>query len=137
MTTTHTAPVDINTGYPAATADIILAANTGDTIEFAYPGGPWGPWTEKLIVNKRSWAARPDLETWEFVELIDEGLLPETVVLTADGRAADRTWHDAITDTLVGAADIDDWVAYEVWSAKGRETHGYLHPTSRKIVQVG
>ncbi len=72
-----------------------------------------------------------------------EGLLEEIkagtaevvgLVATEDGRGYVNAWH-------LGAdgpqAAIDGWVYFERYDAGHRVAHGYVDPTSRKIVQTG
>lgn len=60
----------------------------------------------------------------------------EQAVLTADGRDAVRTWC-----TCYRPADDDEsWkthIRYEVWSAVGRDAHGWLCRGCRRIAQSG
>jgi hypothetical protein len=52
-----------------------------------------------------------------------------TVVLTKDGKRADASrWHD-------GQSSHD--VEFEVWTAEGRISHGYINDWSRRITQWG
>ena len=52
-----------------------------------------------------------------------------TVVLTTDGNDADASnWH-------VGPSSHD--VEFEVWTAEGRVSHGYVNRWSRRITQWG
>lgn len=56
-----------------------------------------------------------------------------SAVLTADGQGIDLVhgWHE-------GPAEHDDWVQYQRWTAaEGRVSHGFIHRTSRKLLQSG
>jgi hypothetical protein len=64
-------------------------------------------------------------------EVLERRATAEYAVLTQDGRQAiTNEWHD-------GAATSDEWVYVERWSADGRVFHGYVDPTSRKLLQTG
>ena len=54
------------------------------------------------------------------------------VILTADGEDADPgTWHGEPDDQQPG-------VYYERWDlTSGPRSHGYIHPVTRRLVQVG
>ena len=55
-----------------------------------------------------------------------------TAILTTDGHGADRTeWHTGDEPAA------DEWVQYEAWTTEGRVGHGFVHATSRKVVQSG
>ncbi len=55
----------------------------------------------------------------------------DTITLTSDGRSYAAAPHDG------PVGPIDELVYVERWSSLGREFHGYVHPTSRRIVQWG
>lgn len=77
-----------------------------------------------LLVAQRGWAAGTTIEQ------IDAGLPAERVTLTTDGRhAITGEWH-------TGESDAQVYV--ERWSAlAGREFHGWIDATSRRLVQSG
>lgn len=54
------------------------------------------------------------------------------VVATSDGRGYIPEWHKSD-----GILTEGDTVYVEVYSAAGREFHGYLDSVTRKIVQTG
>lgn len=65
------------------------------------------------------------------VEDVLSGVAPAIEVLaTSDGRGGVRTdcWHDG---------DSDDLVYVERYSDRGREFHGWIDSTTRRLVQVG
>lgn len=55
---------------------------------------------------------------------------PVGLVATQDGRGYVNAWHE-------GESPIEDWVYFERYEAGLRVAHGYIDPTSRKIVQTG
>lgn len=55
---------------------------------------------------------------------------PVQIIATQDGRGVVLEWHE-------GESDIDAWVYYERWENGLRLAHGYVDPTTRKIVQTG
>lgn len=117
--------------YPADAATRILAAPIGATIRHTNDatGTPWDNWSDDLKVVHRSWGVHPNLTDVELADVLASPAVE--VTLTGDGRRADRSgWHN-------GDTDIDTWVPYEVWTAKGREAHGYIDATTRRIVQAG
>lgn len=72
-----------------------------------------------------------------------EGLLAEVqagtaevvgLVATEDGRGYQNEWHLTADGHQ---ADIEDWVYFERYDLGHRVSHGYIDPTSRKIVQTG
>lgn len=61
----------------------------------------------------------------------------EYVTLTSDGQSGgDRNgpagWCQCGVDP-----DVEQWVAYERWTAEGRVAHGYLHSECRLLLQSG
>lgn len=61
--------------------------------------------------------------------VLDGSATAVEVTATSDGRMANtREWHDG---------DSADSVYVERYSALGREFHGWIDSTSRKLVQVG
>ena len=78
-----------------------------------------------LVVNHLSYG-HADLD-----EVLAHTATPVEAVLTGDGRYAERNaWHD-------GPADDAEWVRYERYSARGMESHGFVHGVSRRLVQTG
>ena len=64
-------------------------------------------------------------------EVVGHTAAPEQVLLTSDGRYAEtHAWHE-------GPADDAEWVRYERYSARGMESHGFVHGVSRRLVQTG
>jgi hypothetical protein len=59
------------------------------------------------------------------------GVPVRLVILTADGRTARNQWCGCVQ------REMDRWVRFERWSARGRESHGYLCSTCRAITQTG
>jgi hypothetical protein len=57
---------------------------------------------------------------------------PEQVTLSADGRPTQPGWCRC-RPRPAG----ERWVRYERWSARGREAHGYVCPTCRRLTQTG
>jgi hypothetical protein len=56
----------------------------------------------------------------------------EHATLTADGRAAVRDqWCQCASTPAAG------WVRYEHWTARGRESHGFVCPACRRLTQAG
>ncbi len=55
----------------------------------------------------------------------------EHVTMTADGHGASRqTWCQCPERPEL-------WVRYEGWTARGREAHGFVCGSCRKLTQVG
>jgi hypothetical protein len=78
-----------------------------------------------LIVNQVSYGHADE------ADVIARTATPEGIVATQDGRGVVLEWHQD------GPSDIDGWVYYERWEHGLRIAHGYVDPTTRKIVQSG
>lgn len=80
-----------------------------------------------MVVCLRSYGA----DTPE-ADVIAGTAVPCEVVLTEDGGQYHRDgWHQG----PVGPADT--WVAFERWTTEGRVAHGFVDPSSRRLVQAG
>jgi hypothetical protein len=64
-----------------------------------------------------------------FVELMG---VPESVQLTEDGRAIDRHAFCRCDEV-----DFTEHVYVEVWTVKGRVSHGWIHDACRRWTQTG
>lgn len=80
-----------------------------------------------LIVNRLSYG-HADVE-----DVLSGSATPIEATLTSDGRSYFGGWHDADIDGPFS----DGGVYVERWSAAGRDFHGWIDPTSRKLVQTG
>lgn len=100
-------------------------------------GTTWDTGDGPLILTGGSYGKRPDLDHLDGDALADalDASAFETVMLTQDGRFVPEPlrWH---TDHET-VPSPDEWVYYERWSARGREGHGYVHPTTRRLIQSG
>ena len=101
----------------AATLAVVRDMRTGQSYRTGFGG--------TLTVNTVSYG-HADLD-----EVLAGTADAEMVVLTEDGRTADwMVWHD-------GAPTSDTWVYYERWTPEGRLAHGFVDPTTRRLVQAG
>ena len=57
----------------------------------------------------------------------------EHVTLTSDGRMAARSRWCECEPSPAGQA----WVRYEHWTERGRERHGFVCPSCRRLTQTG
>lgn len=78
-----------------------------------------------MIANKVTYAKTATVEE----VLARKGDVAE-IIATEDGRSFVNAWHE-------GESDIDTWVYFERYVDGARVSHGYLDPTSRRIVQTG
>lgn len=78
-----------------------------------------------LVVNSVSYARGTAVE-----DVLSRVAPPVGIVATQDGRGVVLEWHQ-------GESDVDGWVYYERWENGLRLAHGYVDPTTRKIVQSG
>lgn len=88
----------------------------------SFNGGGWS----KDDADRADAAAEPGSDAWK------AALGPyRYAILTADGRGAirDRWCECGVTG--------ERWVQYEVWTAEGRERHGFVCPDCRKLTQTG
>jgi hypothetical protein len=130
LTTFPRAHLDLSEADFEATKAAVLSAKLGTQIRFNQYDAP-------LIVQAASYGHYTErgFESQEaFEAAVIAGEVSHTeVTLTEDGGYYDRSgWHDGDDES-----DIDGWIAFERWSTRGREAHGFIDPTSRKLVQSG
>lgn len=115
----------------------VLAVPVGPT-PIDTPDGPLikcdGVWFAETVARPDVQAALKTAEQTGDVNLFESALGPhDTATLTFDGRlAATRNWCGCTPEPDAGA-----WIRYERYSARGREAHGYVCPTCRRLVQSG
>lgn len=97
--------------------EILTHSRVGDRFETV--DGP-------LVLNHQAFAADVDVD-----DILERRATAISAILTEDGRTANyREWHR-------GPVADGDWVRYERYTAEGRVAHGFVHRTSRMLVQAG
>lgn len=108
---TVTARKALSTAYLEATLSLLLEAQVGDRVQT-------DPHTVLTVASK---------------DLSSQG-----VVLTTDGKriASPLNFHQSTWEADEVLTD-GTAVYYERWNSSGMRSHGYVHPTSRQLVQSG
>lgn len=86
-----------------------------------------GGWSRERAAEADA-AGEPGSPEW-FAALGDH----EHVTLTGDGGAANRSRWCECEPFPAG----QDWVRYEHWTERGRERHGFVCPSCRRLTQTG
>jgi len=112
-------------------AGVILAAPVGIKIGgLILASAGWSAETAAVADSKH----RPGTSAWY------AALGPhEDATLTADGRGAERAaWCQCATTGLQrDGIPMAEWVRYEGWTARGCESHGFVHSVCRRLLQAG
>lgn len=85
----------------------------------AFPGHPFGPWIDTLLLSRAAW---PQLDEHSLGSICDQlGLSPRVEEMAPEGR-----WHDALFDSLASLAILEHLVANH--DLAGRSLDLLLHP---------
>ena len=101
-------------------------------------------WPRRWVPRSRAWSSTPagwSRERGAEADAAGDARSPEWLAalgphehatLSADGRAAVRDqWCQCASTPAVG------WARYEHWTARGRESHGFVCPASHRLTQAG
>jgi hypothetical protein len=115
-----------------AELDTLLAERESMFLD-AEPGDP--DWRETTLELAAAWLNAPQgMSAADGLTVADDQPPPrESVTLTSDGSyAAPSSWCRCSPEP-----DMDGWVQYERWSERGREAHGFVCRSCRRLLQSG